>query len=333
MSDILMAGLSDQEAAAIEILVGMTWDNVQVVSIKRSLSLAIPEQGMEARACEVCVIDLFGLGMRRHSPENAQRLMGFLKGRPAVLLVWGSGGGWLESGLQKSSSQHLVWIAMPYTSTQMVDAIDSARESLEDTSSRCSDWVSSSAAALTSEANTKKSLSHPSSSDSVEQLAQLPAWRRAMKLAEQLQAQTLRRTDRQFNAASSLEESVQPITPGSIAPQLAASPTPADPPVGLRKGAFQVLLDSFPELEPHPLMAICARTPQSVGDLVRAFPKDKLAVYRFAILTVLSGAGVVSPSSDSGFTLLAPSLSLRSGANHGSKARRGFFKSLLEKLF
>ncbi|MBR6976284.1 MAG: hypothetical protein IKH84_05240, partial [Ottowia sp.] len=86
MSSILLAGLTEQEAAALEILVGMHWRDWQVVALKRSLSLSIPEQTSAARAADVCVVDLFGLGMRRHTPEHEERLIEFLDGRSAVLL-------------------------------------------------------------------------------------------------------------------------------------------------------------------------------------------------------------------------------------------------------
>nr|HPK33841.1 hypothetical protein [Ottowia sp.] len=106
MSGVLLAGLTDQEAAAIEIMIGMSWRERHCVTLTRSLSLAVPEQSVQARACELCVVDLFGFGMRRHTEAHARRLLEFLAGRPAVLLVWGSGGGWLESGLALAAGQH-----------------------------------------------------------------------------------------------------------------------------------------------------------------------------------------------------------------------------------
>ena len=100
MNGILLAGLTDHEAAAIEILIGMHWRAQRSVILPRSLSLAIPEQGAAARACGSCVIDLFGLGMRKHSAAREAELLAFLAGRSAVLLTWGDGGGWLDRGLR-----------------------------------------------------------------------------------------------------------------------------------------------------------------------------------------------------------------------------------------
>ena len=51
MKKILLVGLTDQEAAAIEIMIGMNWRDAQCTVLRRSLSLAMPEQTPEALAC------------------------------------------------------------------------------------------------------------------------------------------------------------------------------------------------------------------------------------------------------------------------------------------
>ena len=101
MSSILLAGLTDHEAAAIEIMVGMNWSDRHVLTIARGVGLGVPEQTPAARACTHCVLDLFGFGLRRYSAENEVKLRAFLGNRSAVLLIWGNGSGWLE--------QHLRW--------------------------------------------------------------------------------------------------------------------------------------------------------------------------------------------------------------------------------
>lgn len=72
------------------------------------------------------------------------------------------------------------------------------------------------------------------------------------------------------------------------------------------------------------LAAACARAPQSMAALARQFPGREQEVYRFAVLTLLSGAAQVTPE-DSALPAAAP---LPSDAQ-----RRGFFKSLLDRLF
>lgn len=124
MSSILLAGMTDQEAAALEILIGMHWRDWKVVTLRRSLSLSIPDQNPAARAAEVCVVDLFGFGMRRHSPEQEQQLLDFLGGRSAILLVWGTGGGWNEAEPQTAPGQQLECIKVPYTSVAIRSALN-----------------------------------------------------------------------------------------------------------------------------------------------------------------------------------------------------------------
>lgn len=124
MSSILLAGLTEPEAAALEILVGMHWRDWKVVTLKRSLSLSIPEQTSAARAADVCVVDLFGFGMRRHAPEQEARLMEFLNGRSAILLAWGTGGGWNEAELPTAPGQQVECLKVPYTSVAIRSALN-----------------------------------------------------------------------------------------------------------------------------------------------------------------------------------------------------------------
>uniref|UniRef100_UPI002FDB569B hypothetical protein n=1 Tax=Ottowia beijingensis TaxID=1207057 RepID=UPI002FDB569B len=131
MKNILLMGLTDHEAAAVEIMIGMNWRDHRCITLKRELSLAIPEQHAAARSCEACVLDLFGLGMRKYSPANATRLMEVMAGRPAVLLTWGDGGGWLEAKLPRAKGQHIGWVGMPYTSAGLRDAIKKVKEAAE----------------------------------------------------------------------------------------------------------------------------------------------------------------------------------------------------------
>ncbi len=65
MKNILLMGLTDHEAAAVEIMIGMNWRDHRCITLKRELPLAIPEQHAAARSCEACVLDLFGLDWER----------------------------------------------------------------------------------------------------------------------------------------------------------------------------------------------------------------------------------------------------------------------------
>ena len=71
------------------------------------------------------------------------------------------------------------------------------------------------------------------------------------------------------------------------------------------------------------LAAICAREPRTLAELIQQFPASKQQVYRFAVLSLLSGIGEVMPDQ----SLAA----MRTPAQDAQ--RRSFFKSLLDRLF
>ena len=471
MKNILLMGLTDHEAAAVEIMIGMNWRDHRCITLKRELSLAIPEQHAAARSCEACVLDLFGLGMRKYSPANATRLMEVMAGRPAVLLTWGDGGGWLEAKLPLAKGQHIGWVGMPYTSAGLRDAIKKVNEAAER-------MVPPAAAAVATAP------------------AAMPAWRRAMELADQLKRKAAPVVSARPAARAAVTEAVLANPPARRpAAPVAPPPTPAPEPapmrarasapmplpkaqassvslappatrmatdaVGLGKGALAALLQVFPLLRDQPLIgltekiighdgpmllrigtdaafvthtragwlasglpvsallkllrtprlvesvraepldpdhveetvrqrfdgkfhraqkpldvitwelvsdvmrdmklqrqgdltfqlrrfpnfpmlagvgpldvqlaAICARMPQSISELLRAFPKHEQDVLRFVVLCVVSGLAKVVPVQSAPAQVAAPAIT--AARKPEVAARRGFFKSLFDKLF
>lgn len=422
MKNILLMGLTDHEAAAVEIMIGMNWRDHRCITLKRELSLAIPEQHAAARSCEACVLDLFGLGMRKYSPANATRLMEVMAGRPAVLLTWGDGGGWLEAKLPLAKGQHIGWVGVPYTSAGLRDAIKKVNEAAER-------MVPPAAAAVAAAP------------------AAMPAWRRAMELADQLKRKA---APMRARASAPMPLPKAQASSVSLAPPATRMATDA---VGLGKGALAALLQVFPLLRDQPLIgltekiighdgpmllrigtdaafvthtragwlasglpvsallkllrtprlvesvraepldpdhveetvrqrfdgkfhraqkpldvitwelvsdvmrdmklqrqgdltfqlrrfpnfpmlagvgpldvqlaAICARMPQSISELLRAFPKHEQDVLRFVVLCVVSGLAKVIPGGPVAAAARKPEVA----------ARRGFFKSLMDKLF
>ena len=422
MKNILLMGLTDHEAAAVEIMIGMNWRDHRCITLKRELSLAIPEQHAAARSCEACVLDLFGLGMRKYSPANATRLMEVMAGRPAVLLTWGDGGGWLEAKLPLAKGQHIGWVGVPYTSAGLRDAIKKVKEAAER-------MVPPAAAAVAAAP------------------AAMPAWRRAMELADQLKRKA---APMRARASAPMPLPKAQASSVSLAPPATRMATDA---VGLGKGALAALLQVFPLLRDQPLIgltekiighdgpmllrigtdaafvthtragwlasglpvsallkllrtprlvesaraepldpdhveetvrqrfdgkfhraqkpldvitwelvsdvmrdmklqrqgdltfqlrrfpnfpmlagvgpldvqlaAICARMPQSISELLRAFPKHEQDVLRFVVLCVVSGLAKVIPGGPVAAAARKPEVA----------ARRGFFKSLIDKLF
>ncbi|RMX14916.1 hypothetical protein EBQ34_08385 [Vandammella animalimorsus] len=235
---VLLAGLTDHEAAAIEIMVNMTWRDQRCITLRRDLSLSIPEQTAQAKACRYCVIDLFSLGLRKHSPDNEVLLLQFLAGRSAVLLVRGSGSGWFDALLPLQPGQHITCLSMPYSSIALREALQKIKNANAADAQRmpaaaqpsaqqpASDAAPASSAAsaepvapsvTAASAAGKPALSAPSPAPSPAPAptpAPMPAWRRALQLAERLHA------ERSARNTQSLHSKRQP----------AAAPQPAPPP-------------------------------------------------------------------------------------------------------
>ncbi len=109
-----------------------------------------------------------------------------------------------------------------------------------------------------------------------------------------------------------------------------------------RKSDLRFRLRRFPNFTLLPnttnfeiqLAAICSRAPQSLEKLCRSFPQhDPADIARFAILCLISGSAVALPPSA---PIAAPAPAAPSAARPAhivQAARKGFFKSLLDKLF
>lgn len=222
MKNVLLAGLTDQEAAAVEIMIGMTWRDARCEALRRNMSLSVPEMTVSARSCTHCVVDLFGLGMRKYSPENARRLLDFLGGRSAVVLAWGTGGGgWLGQNLPLAEGQVLEWVQMPYSSQDMRAALTKVREAAPmNTRPRLAPDAPGTPAPLAPEAVAAKLAKSWSGGD----------WMARRRSA-------------------------------ALAPVVAPAPEPAleDAGIGLLSGAYPALLRAFPSLAAHPLFTLVQR--------------------------------------------------------------------------
>lgn len=95
--NFLLLALTDREAAAVDSLIRRTWAGARCVIVPRSISHSVPSLPHEADNCEICIADIFGLGMRKHSEQAESQLRSLLMGKPVLLVYWGSGGGWLEA--------------------------------------------------------------------------------------------------------------------------------------------------------------------------------------------------------------------------------------------
>lgn len=253
---ILLAGLTDHEAAAIEIMVGMQWRDESCIILKRALSLSVPAQGAVARSCRCCVLDLFGLGMRKYSPEREQELLRFLNGRSAVLLAWGDGGGWLEASLPLAKGQQLRWLTMPYSSAAL-------RESLKAVlpPQQAGAAPRTSSTRIRPEAAAPQADGEASPEPSAVTAPSTPSWRDTLQPAEERAAAPARKSVASrrapapaaapADAAGHVEAQHSAFPPETLAPiQLAEGA------VTLRTGAMNALLQVFPMLQQVPLMRL-----------------------------------------------------------------------------
>jgi hypothetical protein len=78
--------------------------------------------------------------------------------------------------------------------------------------------------------------------------------------------------------------------------------------------------------------------PQSISELLRAFPKHEQDVLRFVVLCVVSGLAKVIPGGPVAAGAVASPRAAQAPVAAAARkpevaARRGFFKSLIDKLF
>lgn len=110
---IFAAGLSPQSTSAVEFIARELWPDCVFVHQR------LLETNTLALACDICLLDLLGLGLGRWSDERQAEVMAFVGTRPTVLLIPpGSGGGWMlaigrtELGVRQSLLQHPVGAAL-----------------------------------------------------------------------------------------------------------------------------------------------------------------------------------------------------------------------------
>ena len=124
MTTVLLAGLSDHDAAAMEILISSHWREKRCVWLKRKADFTLPTQSAQAAGCAKVVADLGGMGLHPYSAENAAKLKAFLAGRPALLLTWKNDGGWGQAAAMAAApDQPLALLAAPYSSAQVKAAL------------------------------------------------------------------------------------------------------------------------------------------------------------------------------------------------------------------
>lgn len=177
MKSVMLAGFSDKDAAAIEMMIGRRWPELKAVRLARVPELSLPTQNQDALACDSCIVDLGGCGLRMRTAEGEAQLEAFLSGRPSVLVCAGECDSWSQARVSAIRGRRKRLIKSPYTSTELLEAM--AEVLAQDDEAALTPGRAATAMAPVKQANAEDA-----AEGSVDQ--SMPAWRRALLLAERL---------------------------------------------------------------------------------------------------------------------------------------------------
>lgn len=397
MSTVLLASLSDHDAAAIEILISMSWRDKRCVLLKRTASFSLPLQNAQAAACAKVVVDLGGMGLHQYSPEHAQTLLAFLAGRSALLLTRKDGGRWPQADLALPAGQRLEFLAAPYSSAAVkaaLSALDKPAAVKKPQPPVAAKSAPASPSGAAQQAAPAVALSAALASAAAPSLWELlPALQRKhfLRLVDKLRgsdaqllhigaAQLLLQPQEAWVAASMPVSALLKVLGNaeqleSASVERLSAPAAALAQRQLTEGkgqrymlALDVVLwdlcshalgstplqlqgDAVFRLTRFPnftqlgqvgaldmqLAAICVRGEQPLRPLLALFPEQEEQVLRFVALATLAGLGQLqAPALVLGATRTGKNSSTRTTARaptRGHKERRGFLRSLLDKLF
>jgi hypothetical protein len=129
--NILIAGLSRGSAIAVELIAGSVWPDPTFVRVERRVSTSLSEQSPEAIDCDVCMVDVLGLGLSRWSPSREAELNDYLLGRPTIVLVPpGAGGGWLDAS-GRTADKTAIRLQHPVSANTLKESLTQLRENLK----------------------------------------------------------------------------------------------------------------------------------------------------------------------------------------------------------
>ncbi len=96
---VLIAGLSDQSALAMQRVVASVFQEAQVIRQQRGVSLDQPGPWAIARQCDLCIVDLIGMGLARWTAQRQAQLQAQVLGEHSTVILAppGDGGGWLDA--------------------------------------------------------------------------------------------------------------------------------------------------------------------------------------------------------------------------------------------
>ena len=130
MALMLVVGSRSQEAAAIRLMVDRRWPGAGIVALVRTPCCSLPAQDIDAQACDSCLVDLAGVGMLLHSADHQLRLLEYLSGRSAVLLLPSGNTGWSQCVLPAAPGQTLIRLPSTCSAAELGEALYQLRAAM-----------------------------------------------------------------------------------------------------------------------------------------------------------------------------------------------------------
>ncbi|GAB2732814.1 hypothetical protein GCM10027019_10310 [Melaminivora jejuensis] len=310
MKTILLAGFSDREAAAIEIMIALRWRERQCVWLKRAAAPALVEQDMRARACVGAVLDLSGLGLAKCTPDNAAQLLDYLAGRPAVLVA-GTDSLWPQAALTLRAGQRLHWVLRPYGSAELQAALHDIESTRVESASGATPTTAPLAGSDAPETVGARTLRVGAAADATQARgadgttaalsaasSKLPAWQRALQLAERLNRE--RTATAEITAARTASAAPAPAPTSSSASTSAPAPDASTAAVGVASSARPRQSPAHQPPLPGTAQAHQERR-DALAQLAAAMPALRQSPFISALIDLLAQGGVhvlhVSPAS------------------------------------
>ncbi len=128
---ILLAGASATTETTIKLIAASVFRVASLHVLERAALGVLPPQSVAALRCQLCVVDVQGLGWSQWHPEHAARLELLVAGRAAVLLLPpNSSGGWYDDA-QFASTEDRLLLRRPVSDAGIACALRSAGAAAE----------------------------------------------------------------------------------------------------------------------------------------------------------------------------------------------------------
>lgn len=181
MQDLLVTGFSERDENTVLYILARTHPGSRHVVLPRARKPGVASQEQGAYADSLCIVDLDGIGLAQHSPENERALMSFLAGRSAVL-VTSHLPTWQSRRLPMLGEQAIAWLKHPFRTSDLLAAVRAVEPKI-------AGRVVADQRNSASSTNYAGQAQAPGYAADMAAVVPMPAWKRALALAEQLRTQ------------------------------------------------------------------------------------------------------------------------------------------------